>query len=289
MARLSLFLVFALAMPSADYRAEIESFRTQRAASIGAETGWAALTDLVWLDKPGELTIGRAATNAIVLHAPSAPPRLGTLAVTAQAVTLRLAPGVDARVHGRAVQTVELVPDTDAPDALTTGGVTIALIDREHRRALRVWDRLSPTRQSFHGLRWYAIAERWRVEATFVAHAHAPTLKIQNIVGQVVAMANPGTAVFTIGGQEYRLEALLESSTDSELFFMFRDGTSGKTTYGAGRYLYAPMPHAGRVTLDFNRAMNPPCAFTAFATCPLPPKSNRLTVAIEAGELDHQH
>jgi uncharacterized protein len=114
-------------------------------------------------------------------------------------------------------------------------------------------------------------------------------VKIQNIIDETIEMSNPGTVSFTIGGQTYRLEALLESDDADELFFMFKDGTSNKTTYGAGRYLYAPLPKDGHVTLDFNRAMNPPCAFTRFATCPLPPVPNRLTVPIPAGELDHIH
>jgi len=114
-----------------------------------------------------------------------------------------------------------------------------------------------------------------------------PRLPIQNIIGQTIEMANPGTATFSIGGQEFQLEALLESDDADELFFMFRDGTSSKTTYGAGRYLYTPLPKDGHVTIDFNRAMNPPCAFTNFATCPLPPAKNRLSIPVAAGELDH--
>jgi uncharacterized protein (DUF1684 family) len=100
-------------------------------------------------------------------------------------------------------------------------------------------------------------------------------------------MANPGAASFTVDGRTYQLEALLESTDANELFFMFKDGTSGKATYGAGRYLYTPLPRDGHVTLDFNVAINPPCAFTEFATCPLPPVKNRLLIPIEAGELDY--
>jgi uncharacterized protein (DUF1684 family) len=102
-------------------------------------------------------------------------------------------------------------------------------------------------------------------------------------------MPNPGVAIFSIDGREHRLEALLESDDAKELFFLFRDATSGKTTYGAGRYLYTPLPENGRVILDFNQAKNPPCTFTDFATCPLPPKGNVLDVAVKAGELDRPH
>lgn len=286
-----LMLAVVILLQASPYRAEVERYRRQRAAEIGAETGWIALTDLHWLDRPGEFTIGRAAANAIVLAAPSAPPRLGTLSVTADGVTLQLTPEAAARTSlPRGVaRRLELLPDRPIAEALTIGGMRLALIERASRRAIRVWDAQSPARRTFQGLRWMPIDEAWKIDARFVRHAPVPVLKIQNIVGQVVEMKNPGTAVFRIGGREYRLEALLESDDAGELFFMFRDGTSGRTTYGAGRYLYAPLPKAGRVTIDFNRAINPPCAFTSHATCPLPPASNRLTVAIEAGELSYQH
>jgi uncharacterized protein (DUF1684 family) len=279
--------VIALVFQASTYQSEIESFREQRAANISAETGWAALTDLQWLDAPGQFTIGRAASNKIVLHAPSAPPQLGTVVVTPSTVTFRPAPGVDAGVKGQPIKETVLTPDAPADEAVKVNGLTLALIDREHRRALRVWDRQSPTRQSFRGLRWYPIAAKWRVDARYEPHQPAPVMRIQNIVGQIVGMTNPGAAVFTVDGKTYRLEALLESPADDELFFMFRDGTSGTATYGAGRYLYTPLPKNGRVVVDFNRAINPPCAFTKFATCPLPPPSNRLSLPITAGEMAH--
>jgi uncharacterized protein (DUF1684 family) len=285
----SAIAVVAVVLQASSYRAETEAFRAERAAQIGAETGWAALTDLQWIDSPGTFTIGAAAGNAMVLHAPSAPANIGTLIVTPEAVTLHAAAGVAAQVDGRAVTQTVLVADAGPDGGVKIGGLTLGLIDREHRRAIRVWDRMSPTRRAFHGLQWFPIAERWRVEARFIEHRPAPVLEIQNIVGQIVEMSNPGAAVFNVGGKEYRLEALLEGPAEEELFFMFRDGTSGKTTYGAGRYLYTPLPKNGRVTLDFNRAINPPCAFTTFATCPLPPAANRLSLAIEAGERDDSH
>jgi hypothetical protein len=274
---------------SASYQAETEAFRQERAINIGAETGWAALTDLVWLERQGRFSIGRDASNAIVLQAPSAPPHLGTLEVTDQAVALQMAATVPAELAGRPVAQHTFAPNTSPADSLKVGGMTLALIERGEKRGLRVWDRLSPTRQAFQGLRWYPIDPKWNVEARFVPHEPAPTMRIQNIVGQIVEIPNPGAAVFTVDGREYRLEALLEAPDVKMLFFMFRDATSGTTTYGAGRYLYAPLPADGRLGLDFNRAINPPCAFTNYATCPLPPASNRLSVAIEAGEMDYGH
>jgi uncharacterized protein (DUF1684 family) len=288
MVKLLSAVLLSLVLQSGGYTTEVENYRKQRGVEIGGETGWAALTDLHWLAN-GTLTIGRAASNAIRLNAPSAPALLGTLTVAPQSVTLNVAAGVTAQLNGKAVTSVQ-VPSNVAPaSGISVAGMTLAVIERGDRRGLRVWDRVSPTRVNFRGLRWYPADVKWRVDAQFIPHQPIPKMRIQNIVGQIVEMANPGAAAFTLDGRKYQLEALLESADANELFFMFRDGTSGKATYGAGRYLYAPLPKDGRVTLDFNLAINPPCAFTEFATCPLPPAKNRLLVPIEAGELDYPH
>ena len=283
-----LAVVLVLGFQASSYRADVEQYRTSRAEAIGAATGWIALTDLHWLDKTGDFTIGRDSSNAIVLKAPSAPAKLGTLTVTPTTVSLRAAPGTDVRMKGAPTTLVQFAADRPPSEGPTLGGITMSMIERAKRRALRVWDTQGPARLGFRGLHWLPIDEAWNVQARFVPHEPAPIMKIQNIIGQTVEMQNPGKAVFRVGGREYTLEALLESADADELFFMFKDGTSAKTTYGAGRYLYTPLPKNGRVTIDFNRAINPPCAFTDFATCPLPPAANRLTLPIQAGELDYK-
>ena len=280
-------LLAALVLQPANYTADVNAFRKQRESEIGSETGWAALTGLHWLTK-GDHTIGRAASNAIVLTAPSAPERIGTLAVGDNTATLHVARGVLARAKGKRVTEVQFAPNSSS-DAVTIDGIAMMVIKRGSRLALRVWDRSSPTRLAFKGLHWFPIDPKWRVEAKFAPHPSAPKVRIMNILGETVEMTNPGTAVFVVDGRQYQLEALLESDDAEELFFMFRDATSGTTTYGAGRYMYTPLPKDGRVTLDFNRAMNPPCAFTNFATCPLPPPKNRLAVPVGAGELNYTH
>jgi uncharacterized protein (DUF1684 family) len=281
-------VLLSLVLQGGNYKTEVDKFHTQRTQDIGGETGWAALTDLRWLEN-GRFTIGRAPSNAIRLSAPSSPELLGTLTVTPRAVTLQVAPGVTALVKGKAVTDIE-VPSNVAPaSGISVGSMTLAVIARGDRRGLRVCDRVSPTRVNFRGLRWYPTDGKWRVEAAFIPHQPVPRMRVQNIIGQTVEMANPGAASFTVNGRQYQLEALLESADANELFFMFRDATSGKATYGAGRYLYTPLPKDGHVTLDFNLATNPPCAFTEFATCPLPPVKNRLLIPIEAGELDYLH
>ena len=269
---------------SANFKAGVEAFRKQREAEIGGPTGWVALVGLHWLS-PGTATIGKSQDNTVVLAAPSAPGRLGTLTVGATSVSLQVAPGVEARVKGQPATTVEL--RSGGPEnGLTVGGMTVVMIRRGTRIGLRVWDSAGAARAGFKGLRWMPIDAAWRFDAQFVPHEPAPRMRIQNVLGDIVEMVNPGYVTFSVGGQEYRLEALLESPNARELFFMFRDATSGKTTYGAGRYLYTDLPKDGRVVVDFNRAMNPPCAFTEFATCPLPPAANRLSIALNAGELD---
>ena len=230
--------LLSLALQTGNYKAEVEKFHEQRTRAIGGDTGWAALTDLRWLEN-GRFTIGRSPSNAIVLSAPSSPERLGTLTVTAEAVTLQVAPGVTALVRGKPVTEVQ-VPFNVAPvSGVSVGAMTFAIVERGDRRGLRVWDRMSPTRVSFRGLRWYPTDEKWRVEAAFLPHQPVPKMRIQNIIGQIVELANPGAASFTLSGRHYQLEALLESPDADELFFMFRDATSGKDTYGAGQVLHA--------------------------------------------------
>ncbi len=272
----------------ADYREQVEAYRVNRAHEIIAPTGWAALVGLHWLT-PGRHTVGRAPGSAVLLTGPSAPASLGTLTVSDEAATLVVTPGVEARRADQVVSNVQLRPSSKPENYVVVGGMALTLIRRGDRLALRVWDVQASSLTSLPGLEWMPINEAWRVQARFEAHPSGRTMKILNVQDELVDMANPGVAIFTVDGYEYRLEALLESDDAEELFFLFRDGTSGKTTYGAGRYLYSPLPEDGRVILDFNKAKNPPCAFTDFATCPLPPKGNVMALAINAGELDRKH
>lgn len=278
----------------ADYRKQVEAFRVKRGHEIIAPTGWAALVGLHFLT-PGTHVVGSAAGSDVLLTGPSAPPTLGTITVTSGTngavgtARLAVAKGVLARRGNEVLTDVELKPGAKPEGYVTVGDMTMTLIRRGDRLALRVWDTKASSLTSLSKLEWMPIDESWRVHAQFVPHPAGRTMKILNVLDELVDMPNPGVAVFSIGGREYRLEAVLESDDAKELFFLFRDGTSGKTTYGAGRYLYAPLPQDRRVILDFNQAKNPPCTFTAFATCPLPPKGNVLEVAVNAGELDHLH
>jgi uncharacterized protein (DUF1684 family) len=282
-------VLIGLTLQTPSYRADVEKFRANRAVEIGSPTGWSALVGLHWI-ADGEVIVGSDAVSGIRLTGPSAPGRLGTLTVSGDRVHLRISTGLDAFVKGQQVYDLDMKPGVAPDDGLKVGGLTMVLIKRGPRMGLRVWDAKAPRRVALNGLRWMPIDPKWRINARFVPHpATQPRIKIQNVLGDTIEMKNPGEVVFSVGGAEYHLEALLEADDAKELFFMFKDGTSNKTTYGAGRYLYTPLPENGRVDLDFNKAKNPPCAFTDFATCPLPPAKNRLTLAVTAGELDHKH
>jgi hypothetical protein len=212
---------------------------------------------------------------------------VGVIERSGGAVTLRLEPGVEATLGGRAASgVVTLEADTTgAAETLTLGRLRLTVIERGGRFGLRLRDPQSPQRQAFRGLRWFPVRSDLRVVARFTPTA-GKTIPIANVLGQVNDMPSPGQAAFTIDGREYRLEPVLEEPDAEELMFIFRDATAGRETYPAGRFLYTALPKDGQVVLDFNKAYSPPCAYTHFATCPLPPKQNRLPVRIEAGEKD---
>ena len=167
---------------------------------------------------------------------------------------------------------------------LVLGPVSLQVIERGGRFGIRMKDNQSAQRRAFAGLTWYPVSEAHRVVARFVPHSEKKTIAIANVLGQEDQMASPGYAVFKIGDKEVRLDPVLEEPDAKELFFIFKDQTAGRDTYPAGRFLYTDLPKDGTVVLDFNKAYSPPCAFTAYATCPLPAPQNRLAVRIEAGE-----
>jgi len=270
---------------SADYARAIENWRAARDAELRTDDGWLTLVGLFWLTE-GRNTIGGAATNAVPLPATSAPPRLGVLDLGGGVVRLTPQPGTALRINGKPAAAQALRPQPGGYDVLTIGSLTFFVIKRGDRFGVRVRDRESPARREFGGLRWFPIREDYRIRARFVAHATPTTIPIANVLGNVDLWPSPGYAVFTLGGRECRLQAVLDGADAKELFFVFRDLTTGEETYPGGRFLYADMPVTGEAVLDFNKAHSPPCAFTPFATCPVPPKANHLGVRIEAGELN---
>jgi hypothetical protein len=267
------------------YTKEIEAYRHDREARLRGERGWLSLIGLFWL-ADGVQRFGSDPRADLVLAASSAPATAGTLTVKEGRVTIALFPGTTATVDGQPITTRELRPDDPGPaDVVMLGSVSLQVIKRAGHLGIRLKDSNSPARRAFTGLRFFPIRPSYRVAARFVAHEHPVAITVPSAVGPAQTLQSPGAAVFTLEGRQYRLDAILEEPTATELFFIFRDQTSAHETYGAGRFLYTPLPRDGQVIVDFNKAFSPPCAFTPYATCPLPPPQNRLPIKIEAGEL----
>ncbi|MFY9907815.1 MAG: DUF1684 domain-containing protein [Terriglobales bacterium] len=275
----------------AAWQRDLLAWRAQRAASLQAPEGWLSLVALGWLQE-GDNSFGSAEDSRVQI-AGKIPAHVGL--VRLEKGTLRLLPPaegfpkellVDAQP---AKEQALLADDADKPSKLTIGTITIIVIHRDDRYALRVKDLQAATRTGFHGLRWYDPNANYRVHARWIPYNPPKVLDIPTVLGTTTHMPAPGVAEFTVNGKVLRLEPVLEDPKSTDLFFIMRDATSKTTTYGAGRFLYTDFPdhglnQPGEIWLDFNRLFNPPCAFTAYATCPLPPPQNRLTVPIPAGE-----
>ncbi len=266
------------------YRAEIETWHAEREAALAAEDGWLSLVGLHPI-APGKQTIGSGPEAALRLPEPT-PALLGTLELSQQGeLALDVAPGVDLRVDGepRAGRIPLATDAAGSPTLVELGTLRFYAIERGGEFFLRVKDSASPARLRFTGVERFPVDPRWRVEARLEAAEGASSIAIPNVLGQISEEPCPGRLVFTLDGKECSLWPIGEPG--EELFIIFADATSGAETYGAGRFLSAPAPAAdGRVTLDFNRAVNPPCAFSPHATCPLPPAGNTLAAAVRAGE-----
>jgi uncharacterized protein (DUF1684 family) len=268
----------------AGYRREVERWRREREARLTADGGWLTVAGLFWL-KPGSNRFGADAKNDIVLPAHSAPPAAGRFVLEGGQVSVEVAPGAAVTIAGKPVSKAALKTDAGgaAPDVLALGALTMQIIARGDRLGVRLKDMRSQARRDFKGLTFFPTKPQLRISARFVAHARPTTMDVPTVIGTTERNPSPGYASFEIDGKRLRLDPVVEPGSD-QLFFIFRDKTAGRGTYGGGRFLYADMPRDGWVVLDFNRAYSPPCAFTAHATCPLPPAQNRLPVAIEAGE-----
>jgi uncharacterized protein (DUF1684 family) len=275
-------LAFGLAWQSPSYRAEIEAARAKRVADLKADDGWLTVSGLFWL-KPGRNIAGTGPGSDIRLPA-GAPSRLGVFRLADGHVTFTAGEQANVTIAGRPAHTVSLKPDAEEAGTLATGSLRLLLIKREDRFGIRMRDLNSHARRSFTGLHYFPLSPDARVTASFTAYPEPRTLRIPNVLGQNPEMISPGYVTFTFGGRSLRLEPVYETDERKDLFFIFKDLTSRDSTYPAGRFLHAALPADGSVVLDFNLAYNPPCAFTDFATCPLPPKQNQLPVRIEAGE-----
>lgn len=268
--------------PPADWRA----WKARRLESVAGTNGWSTLVGLLWL-KEGPNSAGSDPTNDAVLPAGRAAPHVGTFTRTGDRVRFDAAPGIRALVDGHRLESALLENDrSNSPTRLSLPPLTLVVIERNERLGLRVRDPEAPARVHFPGIRCFPYDPAWRIEGRFEAFPEPRTLRVPSMIGGTQDYASPGALVFEYGGHPYRLDVAVEPG-EADYFILFRDTTAGQTTYPSGRFLYVSPPDpSGHVTLDFNRAYTPPCGFTAFATCPLPPQHNRLPFPIRAGELN---
>jgi hypothetical protein len=240
------------------------------------------LAGLFWL-KPGENSFGTAVSNRIVLPKGSAPTRAGVFELQNEEVTIRVEPGVQATAEGKPFTSQKLQPDVSGePTVIKLGRLRLHVIKRGDRLGVRVKDLEHPALRRPQPLDFFPIDNAYRVTATWMPGDGSRKIAVPNVIGTVEMATVPGEARFQLNGHEMTLTAV--SREEKELFFVFADETSQHETYPAGRFLYADLPVNGAVILDFNKAYNPPCAVTPYATCPIAPKENRLPVPIAAGE-----
>jgi len=265
--------------------AAVEEWRSRRDQRLRAADGWLSLAGLYWLEE-GENRFGSDPDNDLVFPAGAAPAQAGALQVRGKVITLRAAPGAGLTVAGQPVTTLALRTDAipEGPTVVELGRLSFQVIERNGKLAVRLKDRENPALLAFTGMEYFPIAAAWRVEGRLEPYEPPKQIPVPNALGWVENSPSPGAIVFEIDGKEHRLDPILEPGA-TDLFVIFGDPTNGKETYGAGRFLYAKPPGPdGKVVLDFNQAYNPPCVFTPYATCPLPPRQNRLPVRVEAGE-----
>jgi uncharacterized protein len=269
---------------AAAYRQEIEKWHDERAAELKSEDGWLALVGLFWL-KEGENKVGSDPSNSVVLPEGKAPKFAGSLWLEQGSLRLDALPDSGITNAGAPVTSLALESDTDGKQTvLKLGSLSFYVIKRGESYGVRAKDRESPERLHFAGLDYYPADAKWRLAARLEPYNPSKAIPITNVLGMVEEMTSPGAVVFEVAGKTHRIDAVEEKGS-KQLFLIFADETTGRETYGAGRYLYADPPDgAGTVVVDFNKAYNPPCAFTNYATCPLPPSQNRLALRIEAGE-----
>jgi uncharacterized protein (DUF1684 family) len=275
-----------LAVESAgDYRAEIETFRKQREAALRAEDGWLSVVGLHWL-RQGESRLGSDPASDILLPA-RAPAAVGTITLSGETASFQSAPGVKVMRAGEPFSAGEIRSDAAGKaDMLELSGIKMILLRRGARHALRVKDSRSEARNTFAGLKWFPIDESWKVTAKFIPAPSQTRLVFDTIVGEQDVSESPGFVVFEREGKTFKLQAARES--DGSLWLVFRDGTSGRTTAGNARQLIVPAPRDETVVLDFNKAINLPCSYIPYATCPLAPPQNRLSLPITAGEMKYE-
>jgi uncharacterized protein (DUF1684 family) len=286
-------LLPSLLSQETQWQQQTNAWRMQHAAELQKPDGWLSLTALEWLD-PGDTFVGAAPDNKIHLP-PGGPDHVGILHLESSTVTLNPPPGgfpAGLLIDGQPARAQQLHTDADSDKhnpRLTVGTLNFYVVNRGDRFALRIKDANSDALTHFHALNWYPPDPSYRVTARWTPYHPHKTITLARLAGSSYQQTVPGAAEFTLQGKTYQLEPVLEDPAVAKLFFILRDTTSATTTYGACRFLYTGfsdhgLEQPGELILDFNRLENPPCAYTPYSTCPLPPPQNRLPIALPVGE-----
>jgi len=263
------------------YQEEVAAWRQMMDESLRRENGWLALAGLFWLEE-GVNAFGSDPANVVIVPGDVAA-HLGVFRLTAGTVTLHVGPEADVRINGEKAQEAVLQPDSSgSPTMVTVGQVTMMVLQREALYAIRLWDNGRSQPHTFPGRQWYPLQVDYCLMATFTPYGASEVLTLTRSQGADFEELPVGYVNFNLDGQELSFIALQGES--KLLFLPFKDATSGQGTYKGGRYLRAELPQNGLTTVDFNLAYHPPCTFTPYALCTLPPRQNWLDIAIEAGE-----
>lgn len=267
---------------TSDYKKSIEEWHRGRIARLTAPDGYLSLVGLFPLEE-GANRFGSAESNSMVFPE-KAPKRMGTIYLKDGKLEVAIMPGVSVTHDGEPVDKMRIESDAEGePTVLESGTFSFYVIDRAGELYLRVKDSESEALKNFGTIERFPVDEKWRIEATFEPYDPPKPIHVPNVLGYEFTEQCPGAIVFEVGGETYRLEPM--SRSGDEYFVVFGDETSGLETYGGGRFVYVPVEDEnGKLVIDFNKAYNPPCAFTPHATCPLPHKENILPLRIEAGE-----
>jgi len=274
----------AVTVQTDNHRQAVEAWRASRDERLRRPDGWLTPVGLEWL-KEGETRIGSAADNDIRLG--GGPAYWGSVVLQDGQLQFNNAEPDSVKIDGEPLASAKLVADTEGePTVISSGTLKINAIFRESY-ALRIKDSEAKALKNFGGVDNYPIDDSWLIEGRFIRAEEGTGIEIVNVLGQVGESPVFGTFEFDRDGKTHQLLALGEEGSES-LWFIFMDRTTGHGTYGAGRYLYSEgMPENGRLTVDFNKAYNPPCAFNAYSTCPIPPQRNRLDLWVLAGEKNY--
>jgi uncharacterized protein (DUF1684 family) len=265
-----------------NYIKQIEAWDKARIENLKAENGWLNLVDLIWLQE-GNSSFGSSKNNKVIFPTSEIDSIAGYFERKGNVVTMFTANNVALKIKGEVVKEAILFhPDSSKNPMVSYGNLRWTIIKRDQNIGIRLRNLKSAEIASFKGIERFAADTQWIIPAILIKENQPDKILITNVLGQTNQQKSAGKLQFKIAGKAYSLDALEEGD---ELFIIFGDETSGKTTYHTGRFLYAAKPGAdGKTILDFNKAFNPPCAFTDFATCPLPPKQNILPIEITAGE-----